>query len=213
MLLCENGYHDVPLGKIAAVTTSLEMFERPPLRPERDGAPGRLRHISQPDVAWYRDLYRRIGANWLWFSRLRLSSEVLAAMIRDPAVEIHALMSGGKDEGLIELDFGEPNTCELRMFGITAKLIGTGAGRWLMNRAIEAAWSRPIGRFWVHTCTFDHPSALSFYLRSGFTAFRRQIEIADDPRLDGTLAPDDAPHVPVVRERELFVRDAQAPRT
>ena len=198
MLLCENGYHDVPPGKIAAVTTSLEMFARPALRAENGPAPWRLRQIERPDVAWYRDLYRRIGANWLWFSRLRMSPEALAAFIGHPAVVLYTLAMEQRDEGLIELDFRAPAVCELRMFGVTPKLIGKGAGRWLMNRAIEAAWSRPIRRFWLHTCTFDHPAALEFYMRSGFVPFRRQIEIADDPRLDGTLAREEAPQVPII---------------
>jgi GNAT superfamily N-acetyltransferase len=198
MLLSENGYHDVPAGKLATVATSLEMLARPALRPNPPDAPWRLRPVETPDVAWYRDLYRRIGAGWLWFSRLRMSDDALAAMIQHPAVEIHALIARGNDEGLIELDFREAGACELRMFGVTPNLVGSGAGRWLMNRAIEAAWARPIRRFWVHTCTFDHPSALAFYIRAGFVPFRRQIEIADDPRLDGTLAPDDAPHVPII---------------
>jgi hypothetical protein len=50
----------------------------------------------------------------------------------------------------------------------------------------------------VHTCTFDHPSAVAFYQRSGFRAFRRQIEVADDPRLDGTASPTAARHVPII---------------
>jgi hypothetical protein len=63
MLLYENGYHDVPAGKIAAITTSLEMFARPALRLENGSAEWRLRQIEQqPDVSWFRDLYRRIGA-------------------------------------------------------------------------------------------------------------------------------------------------------
>ena len=62
----------------------------------------------------------------------------------------------------------------------------------------ELAWSRQVARVWVHTCTLDHPSALAFYQRSGFRAFRHQIEIADDPRLDGTLARSAAKHVPII---------------
>ena len=92
MLLAENGYHDVPAGKLAAITTSLQMFARPPLRTEAS-APGRLRHVTKPDVDWYRDLYRRIGAEWLWFSRLRMSPEALAGLIRHTAVEVHVLTS------------------------------------------------------------------------------------------------------------------------
>jgi GNAT superfamily N-acetyltransferase len=198
MLLSENGYHDVPAGKLAAVTTSLEMFARPALRPERPDAAWQLRQVERPDVAWYRDLYSRVGAGWLWFSRLRMSNDALTAAIQHPAVEVYALVARQNDEGLIELDFRDAGACELRMFGVTPKLIGTGAGRWLMNRAVEAAWSRPIRRFWVHTCTSDHPSALQFYIRSGFSPFRRQIEIADDPRLDGTLSREAAPHVPII---------------
>jgi hypothetical protein len=67
-----------------------------------------------------------------------------------------------------------------------------------MNRALETAWSRELRRVWVHTCTFDHPSAVAFYQRSGFRAFRRQIEVADDPRLDGTASPTAARHVPII---------------
>jgi hypothetical protein len=49
---------------------------------------------------------------------------------------------------------------------------------------------------WVHTCTLDHPAALGFYIKSGFTPFHRAIETFADPRLDGTLPVDAAPHVP-----------------
>jgi hypothetical protein len=67
-----------------------------------------------------------------------------------------------------------------------------------MNRALELAWSRPIARLWLHTCTHDHPGAVAFYLRSGFRAFHRQIEIEDDPRIEGTALRDAARHVPVI---------------
>jgi hypothetical protein len=60
------------------------------------------------------------------------------------------------------------------------------------------AWAEPIRRFWLHTCTFDHPSALAFYQRSGFTPFRRQVEITDDPRLDGICPRGAARHIPIV---------------
>ena len=83
--------------------------------------------------------------------------------------------------------------------GWVASVAGGGAARWLMNRAIERAWSRPIRRFWVHTCTLDHPNAPGFYQRSGFTPFRRQVEIADDARLSGLVPMSSAPHVPVIR--------------
>jgi GNAT superfamily N-acetyltransferase len=196
-MILPDGYSDVPAGKIAAFVTHLEMTERPALRPDPEGA-WTLRSVPSPDLDWFRDLYRRVGAEWLWFSRLQMADTELAAIIRSPMVETHALVHEGRDEGLLELDFRQASQCELAFFGVTAKLIGGGAGRWLMNRALELAWSRPVTRVWVHTCTLDHPSALAFYQRSGFRPFRRQVEIADDPRLDGTAPRDAAKHVPII---------------
>jgi GNAT superfamily N-acetyltransferase len=192
-----DGYSDVPAGKIAAVVTHLEMTERPALRPDPPGA-WTLRRVETPGLDWYRDLHRRVGEEWLWFARLRITDAELAAIIQAPGVEVYALVQDGRDEGLLELDFRDAGQCELVYFGVTAQLIGGGAARWLMNRALERTWSRPVGRFWVHTCTFDHPAAVAFYQRSGFRAFRRQIEIADDPRLEGTVPRGVARHVPVI---------------
>jgi GNAT superfamily N-acetyltransferase len=192
-----DGYSDIPAGKIAAVVTHLEMTERPVLRPDAAGA-FTLRKVETPDLNWFRDLYRRVGEEWLWFSRLQMADAELAAIIHSPLVEVHALVQDISDEGLLELDFREAGQCELAFFGVTAKLIGSGAGRWLMNRALELAWSHQVKRVWVHTCSFDHPSALAFYQRSGFRSFRRQIEVADDPRLDGSAPRSAARHVPII---------------
>jgi GNAT superfamily N-acetyltransferase len=196
-VILPEGYFDVPNGKIAAVVTHLEMTERPPPRHD-PSAPWLLRKVEHPGLDWFRELYVRVGEEWLWFSRVRMPAAELAAILRSPLVEVYALVHEGRDEGLLELDFRQSGQCELSFFGVTAKLIGTGAGRWLMNRALDIVWSRPLKRVWVHTCTFDHPSALAFYQRSGFRPFRRQIEVADDPRLDGTAPRLAASHVPII---------------
>ncbi|QQO19632.1 GNAT family N-acetyltransferase [Bradyrhizobium diazoefficiens] len=196
-MILPDGYSDVPPGKIAAVVTHLEMFA-PPTRRDDPPVAWALRKVDAPELDWYRDLFRRVGEEWLWFSRARMNDTELAAIIRTPGIEVYALVADGHDEGLLELDFREPGQCELVYFGVTASLIGTGAARFLMNRALELAWSRDVRRVWMHTCTFDHPSAVAFYQRSGFRAFRRQIEIADDPRLDGTAPRDAAKHVPII---------------
>lgn len=196
-MILPDGYSDIPAGKIAAVVTHLEMTAPPALRPDPPGT-WSLRKVEAPGLDWFRDLYRLVGEEWLWFSRLQMADADLAAIVHAPLVEVYALVQDGRDEGLLELDFREPGQCELAFFGVTAKLIGSGAGRWLMNRALERAWSRQVARVWVHTCTFDHPGAVAFYQRSGFRAFRRQVEIADDPRLDGTAPRHVAEHVPII---------------
>lgn len=196
-MILPDGYSDIPTGKIAAVVTHLEMTAPPQRRNDPPGA-WTLREVDAPTLPWYRDLFRRVGEEWLWTSRVRLNDAELAAIIQAPGIEIYALVVDGRDEGLLELDFRDPGQCELVYFGVTTGLIGTGAARFLMNRALEHAWSRDVRRVWVHTCTLDHPSAVAFYQRSGFIPFRRQIEVADDPRLDGTLSRTAVKHVPVI---------------
>jgi GNAT superfamily N-acetyltransferase len=191
-------FSDVPSGKIAAVVTSLEMLQRPAPRPEASNSALVLQHVVRPELTWFRNLFRHVGENWIWSSRLAMPEAQLATIIHDPRVEIHVLKSAGSEAGLLELDFRVAGECELGFFGLTPTFVGRGAGRWLMNRAIERAWSRPIRRFWVHTCTFDHQGALAFYVRSGFRPFRRQIEFTDDPRLSGLLPRTAAPHVPII---------------
>jgi hypothetical protein len=68
-----------------------------------------------------------------------------------------------------------------------------------MHHTLARAWQQPIGCLWVHTCTFDHPRALAFYIRSDFHPISRQIEIADDPRLTMDFPTCAAPHVPLIR--------------
>lgn len=197
--MLEDGYHDVPAGRLAMVVTHLEMRAQADTGPA-DAPPGvQLRAVPSPTLDWYRDIFRRVGADWLWFSRLGLSDADLAAIIHDPAVQIFTLSMDGRDEALLELDFRVKDTCELAFFGLTGKLIGMGAGRYLMNHATKMAWSHPIRLFHVHTCTLDSPQALSFYQRSGFIPTRQQIEIAPDNRITGSagFTRDHAKHVPV----------------
>jgi GNAT superfamily N-acetyltransferase len=176
------------------------MTARPPRRPVPAPARFGVRCVEQPSLAWYRDLFRRVGTPWLWFSRLRMDDAMLGSIVHNPAVEVSALVAEGRDEGLLELDFRVPGEVELAFFGVTPDLVGRGAGRLLMDAALERAWATGPRRVWVHTCTLDHPGALAFYRRSGFAPYRVQIEIDDDPRLDGTLPRDSAPHVPIIRQ-------------
>ncbi len=192
------GYHDVPIGTLVNVVTNLEMRERPQVRPDPPGVRAHLRRVEHPSCAWYRALYHRVGDAYLWFSRLELDDTALRAVLDDPRVEVYALEDDGSDEGLLELDFRVTGACELTYLGLTATMIGTGTGRWLMNRALEIAWSHPVERVWLHTCTLDHPDAIAFYLRSGFTPFKRQIEVVPDPRVRGLVPRDAAPNVPII---------------
>ena len=193
-----NGFYDVPRGKVAAVATYLQMFQRPAPRTGPSKESWTLRQTNFPNLDDYRGLFRLIGQEWLWFSRLRLSDGELGKILNDPLYDTYVFNAGDENRGLLELDFRFEGDCEIQFFGLASEMLGQGAGRWMMNRALELAWSRPIRRLWLHTCTFDHPEALDFYIRTGFAPYRRQVEVADDPRFDGLLPKTSAPHIPLL---------------
>lgn len=197
--LDRNGHYDLPPGKIATLTTHLEMLAAPPPRPVPSRPDLALDCHERVDLARYRDLFRRVGTDWLWFSRLLLPDERLAGIVHDPRVEVWIASRAGEDVGLLELDRREPGEVELAFFGLVADAVGGGAGRVMMSRAIERAFAEPgVRRFWVHTCTLDHPAALAFYVRSGFVPYARSVEVADDPRVQGLLPRDVAPWLPII---------------
>ena len=193
-----NGYYELPPGKLANIVTCLEMTEMPhralqPFPPDLW-----LKRFDARDLAGHRALFRDVGSDLMWFSRLIMADADLAAILANPAIESYALMRGTDVLGMLELNFAEAGQCELAFYGLVPTAIGQGLGRALMDEAIRRAWMRPIRRFWVHTCTFDSPLALPFYIRSGFTPYMRMVEVHDDPRLLGKLAADASPQVPLL---------------
>lgn len=193
-----DGYTDLPPGKLAAIVTYLEMRTPPAAPAVRKASDFEIRRVTQPDLDWYRGLYRRIGEPWLWFSRLRMSDRELRAVLDDPAIDIFVLSFGGEDHGLLELDRRQMPDIEITFLGVTAEMIGKGAGRALLAHALPLAWEHHPQRVWLHTCTSDHPSALAFYRKFGFVPYKRAIEIEDDPRVTGEMPRSAAPHVPIV---------------
>jgi GNAT superfamily N-acetyltransferase len=193
-----SGYHDVDPGKLANVATFLEMNAPPPPRPDPPGSTCSFERVAAPDPTWYRSLFQRVGEPYLWSSRLSIDDAQLVRILRDPGIEVYVLRAGGEDAGIVELDFRTAGHCEIGFFGLLDSMVGTGAGRYLMNRTLERAWTRDVKRVWVHTCNLDHPAALAFYIRSGFEPYKRQVEIYDDPRANGLQPKRAAPNVPIL---------------
>ncbi|KIN74106.1 GNAT family N-acetyltransferase [Sulfitobacter guttiformis] len=196
--MLENGEYAVAEGKVAVIVTYLEMTNRALTRDVSLPEGITFRRIN-PDPDTYRDIFTRVGSHdWLWYGRLGMDDKALRGIIDDPDVHIFTLSKNGQDEALLELDFRTAGSCELAYFGLTAKLIGAGAGRYLMNRAIETAWDAGISRFHVHTCTHDSAAALGFYIRSGFVPYKRTVDIDDDPRVTGILPVTAAPWISII---------------
>ncbi|MDV3455487.1 GNAT family N-acetyltransferase [Sphingomonas sp. HF-S4] len=192
------GLTPVPDDQIATIVTSLEMRRKPPLRPTPT-SPLRLVHWPAPDSDKYKALFRRIGEPWLWFSRLVRPEAELRRTLDDPKIEVYAAIDrAGIEVGFIELDFRTEGVCGIGYFGLVPELIGKGHGGWLMAQTLALAWRRGVTRVWLHTCTLDHPSALGFYRHHGFVPYKRTVESFADPRIAGILAPEAAPHVPML---------------
>ena len=193
-----NGYTDIPNGKVANIATYLEIVGRPPLRPVPE-AGLTLNAMSPPELTRYKAIFKAVGEDWLWFSRLTISDEELEKIINKPTVEIFTVQKEGVDIGLLELELNDGDTIELGYFGLTENAVGTGAGRFMMDQAIRRVFDHHgAKRFDVHTCTMDSPQALAFYMRSGFIPYKRAIEVADDPRLSGHISKDKGLHHPLI---------------
>ena len=190
-------YESVPDGELAAVVTYLEMCSPP--EHSIPSSPLSLKRVEVPQPEHYRELFQLVGARWLWFSRLTLDEAHLAEIIQHPKVELYAIVDEtGREVGVIELDFREPHDCELAFIGLVPELSGKGHGRWLLAEAVRLAWREGVDRVHVHTCSLDHPAALSAYRRAGFIPYKRAIERFPDPRLLGILPKDCAPQVPLL---------------
>lgn len=193
-----EGYSPIPPGKVANVVTFLEMRTRPAQLPGLPELPLSLVRLGPQNLHIYRRLFREVGEDWLWVSMLEIGDDEVCDILAHPLMETYALRDGDRDIGLVELDFRVTGECEVVYFGVIKDAIGKGTGRLLMNQAIAKAWAQPIDRFWLHTCTFDHPAAMGFYQRSGFKPYKLMVEVHDDPRLMGLLPKTAAPHVPLL---------------
>src|SRR5262252_2070170 len=178
------------------VITYLEMLERPAGR--RVPAPLEklaLMRAESCTVSFYRYLYNTVGEPWLWFERRLIDDATLAAHISKPTIEIFVLYVRGVPAGYFELDTAAPRESKLCYFGLIPEFIGRRLGPYLLQAAIDQAWSRPIGRFWLHTSTFDHPRALSTYQRAGFVVYSRRPVLFEDPR-ESRILPSNLSHRP-----------------
>ena len=186
-----NGYFTVPPGKLANAVIWLEMRARPA---ELPAEPLRLEAAEAVDAV-YRTLFAEIATAWLWSQ----AGEEAERARRNTFV---ALDDAGRPVGIVELSSQDEPEIEIIYFGLIAAAIGGGLGRRMMAAVLERTW-RSADRVWLHTCNFDHPAALRFYQSCGFVPYATGFEIIDDPRLDGRLPRQAAPHVPLIEAKSI----------
>ena len=182
--------------RLEVTFTYLEMREPPnqsPVQPPNLKHPIKLTRIMDPTISFYRYLYNVVGEPWLWYERRIMEDEKLARIINDDNIEIYCLFVGGVPAGYAELNRREGVDIELSYFGLVPEFIGKGLGRYFLEAVIDIAWSYLPNRFWLHTCTLDHPSALPNYQRRGFSPFNKKTRKVMDPRRVGYMPADAGP--------------------
>jgi GNAT superfamily N-acetyltransferase len=161
---------------MAITTTYLEMFAHNG-RSIPHSAPGvTVVYVRKPTVAWYRFLYDAVGKDWDWTSRKKLPDDELARIIHDPLVELHVLFVDGVPAGFAELDRRVAGEIELKQFGLVPEFIGRGLGKYFLQWTIDKVFSYAPNRFWLHTCTDDHPVALPNYQKAGFAIYKTETK-------------------------------------
>ena len=113
----DNGVTPLPKGKLATLVTYLAME---PLVRQATGVGHDLHFEQVTGQAYprYREIFRQIGAPWLWFSRLLMPKAKVMAILDDPANLAFIVMQGGRDIGLCEVDCRNEQEAELAYLGL-----------------------------------------------------------------------------------------------
>ena len=196
----DNAVTPLPKGKLATLVTYLALEPVTRLPHATRGHDLHFERVTGQDYARYREIFRQIGAPWLWFSRLKMAQAEVMAILDDPANQAFIVSQGGRDIGLCEVDCRNEKQAELAYLGLIPQACGQGFGRIMMDHALDCVIARSIGRLIVHTCQMDDPRAAGFYRLCGFVPYQLALEVMDDPLAIGLYPADCAPQIPFLQD-------------
>ena len=162
----------------------LEIRDKDKVAQPFDALPYELRRATTQLPELNRMLYVGVGAPWLWYERLAWSYAELQSFLGRDQVETWIAYDGATPIGYFELENQSGGCAEICYFGLLPEFIGKGFGGHLLRDAIDKAWRLGGNRVWLHTCTLDHPRALSNYQARGFQIFKEediQVDIPAEP--------------------------------
>ncbi|QFU76388.1 GNAT family N-acetyltransferase [Halioglobus maricola] len=123
-----------------------------------------------------RFLYQFVGAAWEWQDKLSWPEQEWRSYVERPELRTWLASCEGSPAGYFELE-KQGSDVEIKYFGLAPAFIGRGFGSYLLSQAIHNAWRWDSPeRVWVHTCSLDHPSALTNYQARGFSLFKTDVE-------------------------------------
>ena len=137
----------------------------------------RVEQVVECPPSFYHYLYSEVGRNYHWVDRLSWKDKQIQAYLSKPSISLWVLYCAGAPGGFFELRQHEDGSVEIVFFGLLKDYIGRGFGKYLLTIAVEQAWNKATSHIWVHTCTLDHPAALSNYIKRGFKPFRQETYV------------------------------------
>lgn len=160
------------------VTVSyLVMYAPEQLRPKPlDDPQLEIRPVSPPRWQFNQSMYCRIGADWHWQEKRAWDESRWRAYAEAPGLHTFVARYAGEPAGYFELREDAHDGTEIVYFGLLGPFIGKGLGGALLTHALEQAWQLGSERVWVHTCTLDHPAALTNYQARGMRIYRTALE-------------------------------------
>ncbi|MGW1768854.1 GNAT family N-acetyltransferase [Streptomyces sp. NPDC002073] len=175
-------------------TWSLEQTSPADLRPAAvpDGDI-RIERAAVPSPEFSRFLYSSVGGDIHWTDRLGLTYAQWREVLERPGVETWVAYDRGTPAGYVELDPQPEGAVEIVYFGLLPAFRGRRIGGHLLSVGVERAWDlaerwpdrEPTKRVWLHTCSWDGPTAMDNYLRRGFRIFKTETEPKAQPATPG----------------------------
>lgn len=136
--------------------------------------------MAQCPWHFYRYLYSEVGRPHHWRDRLPWTERQFREWLAGPSA-LWLLTVDGAPAGYFELRTHPDDSVEIVYFGVLPEFQARGLGKYLVTRAVLAAWLQGPPRVWLHTCTLDHPGALPNYLKRGFQPVgEEQYEVVQD---------------------------------
>ena len=158
-------------------TTYLQMTAPADLRPRKSLDPQfDVREAMMPQWQLNRFLYCFVGEQWAWVDKRQWTDEQWQSYVASEHLRTFIALHGGSIAGYYELHRDDTRAVEIAYFGLSPDFLGRGFGGALLTDAISRAWVWDASRVWVHTCTRDHPAALTNYLSRGMQIYDHQTD-------------------------------------
>lgn len=159
---------------MSSIVSHLEMRSREKFLPSEIPKGFDLRSVCDPAVN--ERFYRQVGEAWQWTERFEWTKEAWSSWAERDELETWVAFFEGEEAGYVELQCQEEGNVEIVYFGLLPGMIGKGFGGAMLTSAVKRAWEiEGTRRVWLHTCTEDHPHAVSNYERRGFRLFKTEV--------------------------------------